>query len=284
MGYTQFSAAVAGIEKGVPITIIAVPTPRDASGIVYLESTGIQEWEDLEGKQVGNFPAGNTGAIVRSALETSGVDPNLVNFVNIQPGSEMSLLTAGRLEVLAGLAGAQDLWLRCSGVAAGSLPAYEAGVELFGQVVVANNSWMEEVGDEAVSKALLGIIKGFGLLKTEPEKALDQMNQLQPDAQTNLAQELASMDPEQGYTGWMMEGGASASTKGFAWIDEEQMQTSLDELARAGLAQAGNSENLDKFATTKYLEDPDVQRAALEVSDADFAPIDKSIREQCKLS
>src|SRR5437764_11699765 len=58
MGYSQLSSVVAGIQEGVPVTILAVIQRRDPSGVIYLEKSGVKDWKDLEGKTVGDFPAG----------------------------------------------------------------------------------------------------------------------------------------------------------------------------------------------------------------------------------
>jgi NitT/TauT family transport system substrate-binding protein len=280
MGYSQLSSVVAGIQEGVPITILAVIQRRDPSGVIYLEKSGVKDWKDLEGKSVGDFPFGTAGPMIKAALKLKGADLDKIRFVTVTPGGEMALLTSGQLELQVGFARAQDLWLGCQGVKAGSLAVWDAGLQVYGQVIIANTEWMKQVGDDAVARALLGVMQGTLLLKTDPPRAMETMTRLQPNAQTDLSQELASLHPE-GYTSWSMEGGDVVQQQGFGWIDRVEMEKSVAGLVQAGLLK--ETGDVSRYYTTKYLEHPAVRAAALEWSRAPYAPIPADIRQKCGL-
>jgi ABC-type nitrate/sulfonate/bicarbonate transport system substrate-binding protein len=281
LGYSQLSSVIAGIQEGVPVTILAVLARRDPSGVISLEKSGVKDWPDLEGQTVGDFPAGVAGPMVKAALRLKGVDPDKVRFVTVTPGGEMALLTSGQLEHQVGFARAQDLWLRCQGVQASSLAVWDAGLQIYGQVIIANTSWIQQVGDEVVTRALLGVVQGATLAKTDPRRALELMAQLQPNAQTDLVQELASLHVE-GYTGWSMEGGDLVKQYGVGWIDRAEMERSVAGLLQAGLLDKPG--DVPGYYTTRYLEQPAVRAAALEWARAPHAATPAEIRQRCGLS
>jgi NitT/TauT family transport system substrate-binding protein len=280
MGYAQLSSVVAGIQEGVPITILAVIQRRDPSAVIVLEKGGVKDWKDLEGKTVGDFPAGTAGPMVRAALKLKGVDLDKIRFVTVSPGGEMALLASGQIEQQAGFARAQDLWLACQGIKARSLAVWDAGLQVYGQVIIANNDWLRQAGDEVVTRALLGAIQGATTLKTDPRGALETMAKLQPNAQTNLTQELASLHPD-GYTSWSMGGGPVVDQQGLGWIDRAELERSLAGLVQAGLLK--ESGDPARYYTTKYLEHPAVRAAALAWSRAAYAPLPADVRQQCGL-
>jgi NitT/TauT family transport system substrate-binding protein len=280
LGYAQLSSVVAGMQEGVPITILAVIQRRDPSGVIYLEKSGVKDWKDLEGKTVGDFPFGTAGPMIKAALKLKGVDLDKVRFVTVTPGGEMALLTSGQLELQVGFARAQDLWLRCQGVKAGSLAVWDGGLQVYGQVIIANTDWIKQVGDDVVARALLGAMQGTVLLKTDPQRAMETMATLQPNAQTDLTQELASLHPE-GYTSWSMEGGDVVTQQGFGWIDRAEMERSVAGLVQAGLLESGG--DVSRYYTTRYLEHPAVRAAALDWTRAPYAPTPADIRQNCGL-
>jgi hypothetical protein len=193
----------------------------------------------------------------------------------------MALLASGQIEQQVGFARAQDLWLACQGVKARSLAVWDAGLQVYGQVIIANNDWLRQAGDEVVTRALLGAIQGATTLKTDPRGALETMAKLQPNAQTNLTQELASLHPE-GYTSWSMGGGPVVDQQGLGWIDRAELERSLGGLVQAGLLKEPGDPA--RYYTTKYLEQPAVRAAALEWARVAYAPLPADVRQQCGLS
>jgi NitT/TauT family transport system substrate-binding protein len=280
MGYAGADSILAGIQQGVPITVVAVMARRDPTGVVYLESSGVKDWKDLEGKTIGNFPFGSTGPLVKAAITLKGVDADKVRFVNVSPGGEMALMSVGQLGLLAGFAGAQDIWLRCAGIPAGHLSTYEAGLELYGQAIIANNDWMRQVGDEVVRRAVLGAIMGATLLKSAPEEALASMMKQQPNTQTDRVQELAGLHPE-GYTNWQYGGGPILERNGVGWVDESEMDKTQQGLIKAGLLNA--AVDVSKVYTNKYLEDAAVKAAALQWVNTPWAPTPADVKQKCGL-
>ena len=118
------------------------------------------------------------------------------------------------------------------------------------------------------------------LLKTDPQRTLETMARLQPNTQTDLTQELASLHPE-GYTGWSMGSGDVLQERGLGWIDRAEMEQSVAGLVQAGLLKEGG--DVSRYYTTRYLEHPAVRAAALDWSRAPYAPTPPEIRQRCGL-
>src|SRR3989338_2615786 len=111
-----------GIQKGMPIKIIAVIQRRDPGGIIFMKDSGIRELKDLVGKRVGQIPTAFYSSFLRTALRQNGFDEQGVRLVNVPPGGEVSLLLERKIDALVAIAGGQDLRLRCKGFEATSIP------------------------------------------------------------------------------------------------------------------------------------------------------------------
>lgn len=98
-GNGGIAAVLQLIEQGAPLTVIGqISGPM--GGVVSLESAGISDWTDLEGKVVGRFPFGSTGPAAEAAMRRKGVDVANVKFRNVQPGSGLKLLLNDTIDAM----------------------------------------------------------------------------------------------------------------------------------------------------------------------------------------
>jgi ABC-type nitrate/sulfonate/bicarbonate transport system substrate-binding protein len=275
----DFSAAVNGIRKGVPITIIAAPGARDPSGVIFTKDSGIRDWVDLKGQRVGYLPGTVSDLLARVVVRQKGLDPSQVNWQTIPPGAQTALLAAGTLKVVAGYAGAQELDLNCKGIGASSLRAFDSGVQSIGQVLVVNSEWAQKVGDDVVAKMLLGAIRGYSFVKTDPEEAVADMAKLTPNIQHDTLLELTRYDENHGFFPWALK--PLDESRGFAALDASYVVKSIATLEDAGVLERSSGSSISSNLTTKYLDDPRVRATAQDWITRKWKPLPESIRRQC---
>jgi NitT/TauT family transport system substrate-binding protein len=281
MGYSALSSVLTAISQGAPVTIIGVVQRRDPAGLTFLTETGIRTLKDVEGKIVGDFPGGTAGALVRLALQRAGVDESSIRFVNVNPGGEVTLLMQKQIQAMAGFAGSQDVRISCQGVPAGAIPVSDFGIDIYGQAVIANTNWVREVGDEVVTRSLLGIIQAARVVKAETGRAVDILTKLNPQRPLDRVQELASAS-NKGFVRLSEDTGSEVLKQhGYGWLDQAEMDRTQDLLLEAGIIQSRTDPA--RLYTTKYLEDPRVKAAAMSWLGATWQELPADVKQQCGL-
>jgi len=279
MGTASIASLMNGIQQGMPIKIIAVIQRRDPTGIIFMKDSGIRELKDLVGKRVGTFPGGFTGSLLRTALRQNGIDEQKIRMVNVPPGGHTSLLLERKIDAVAEFAGAGDVWMRCDGYDTASIPLSAYGLNFYGTAVFVNTKWADQVGDEVVSRALLGIIQGSILVKQDPEQALRIVQKLNPEIQLDRFKEWASLPA---YIRWSWHPESSVLNKqGFGWMDEAEMVKTQKVLVESGQLQ--KEIEVGDYYTNKYLKDSRVNQAAMEMVRIPWPEVPDDVKKKCGL-
>ena len=279
IGLSAIASVAAAIQQGLPIKIIAVSQRRDPAGLVFLKESGIKELKDIIGKRIGNFPAGNPGALLRVALKRAGIDEKAVQIVNVVPGGEVPLLLEKKIDAIAGFSGAQDTWINCQGYEAASIPFANFGLDMYGQAVYVNTKWAEQVGDDVITRALLGIIRGSMLVKRDTEQAIRIVGKLNPGVQIDRFRELSSLNT---YVRWAWNPDSPVVQKqGWGWIDEAEMKKTQQTLLEARMIKKEIDTNT--YYTNKYLQDPQVSQAAMEWARSPWMETPDDVKKKCRL-
>ena len=280
IGYSAMASVAGGIQEGLPIKIIAIGQRRDPAGLVFLKDSGIKELKDVRGKRIGNFPFGHTGAFLRIALKRAGVDEKAVQIVNVPPGGEIPLLLEKKIDAMAGFYLSQDVWINCrGGIEAASIPFANFGLDMYGQAVYVNTKWAEQVGDDVITRALLGIIRGSMLVKRDTEQAIRIVGKLNPGVQIDRFRELSSLNT---YVRWAWNPDSPVIQKrGWGWIDDAEMKRTQQTILEAGLVQKEIDTNA--YYTNKYLQDPQVSQAAMEWARSPWMETPDDVKKKCRL-
>ena len=279
MGYSDTVSLMNAIQQGMPIKILAVIGRRDPTGIVFMKDSGIRDLKDLVGKRVGNFPGGSTGYLLRTALRQNGIDERKVRIVNVPPAGYIPLLLERKIDAVAAFAGGGDTRMRCMGYEATSLPLSDFGLEFYGQAVFVNTKWADQVGDEVVSRALLGIIQGSIIVKQDTEQTLRILQKLNPGIQLDR---FAEWGTQQTFIRWSWHSESPVlNREGFGWMDEAEMVKTQKVLFESGLLQ--KEIETGAYYTNKYLKDPRVHQAAMELVRSPWPEAPDDVKKKCGL-
>jgi NitT/TauT family transport system substrate-binding protein len=282
VGFAGAFITMKSIQEGLPITMIMMVSRRDPTGLIFMQDSGIRTWKDLAGKRIGSFPA---AAQQRQAMLTiakkEGVTEDQMQLVNVDPPASVSQLLQKSIDGFTGFAWAQDVWMRCAGQAgATSLRFADYGFEVSGQAVIANTNWLRTAPEDVVTRFLLGVAQASTSMKQNPEHAFSVMKETNPEAVLDRAQQLAGMAKQGGYVRWQWDPDSRPfKEKGFGWIDSTEISQSQDRLVEAGLLT--QKAEVEKYFTTKYLEDPAVKKAAMDFHTVPWGDIPADVKQQC---
>jgi NitT/TauT family transport system substrate-binding protein len=112
-------------------------------GLYWLKSSGIQSVKDLAGKKIGN-PAGDGARTMWPALAKKvGIDPNSVTWVNIDANAKLSALKAHTVDATTSFFNLHHVFARELGSDMGFLAWKDAGVNPYGNSIIANGAWLK---------------------------------------------------------------------------------------------------------------------------------------------
>ncbi|MGE0035512.1 MAG: ABC transporter substrate-binding protein [Xanthobacteraceae bacterium] len=118
-------------------------------GMYWLKSSGITGVKDLTGKKIGN-PAGDGARTMWPALaKKAGIDPNSVTWVNIDANAKLSALKAKTIDATTSFFNLHHVFARELGSDLGFLAWKDAGVNPYGNSIIANGTWLKANRDKA---------------------------------------------------------------------------------------------------------------------------------------
>jgi NitT/TauT family transport system substrate-binding protein len=120
-------------------------------GLYWLKSSGINSIKDLAGKKIGN-PAGDGARTMWPALaKANGIDPNSVTWVNIDANSKLSALKAKTVDATTSFFNLHHVFARELGNDMGFQAWKDAGVNPYGNSIIANGPWLKANKDKAAA-------------------------------------------------------------------------------------------------------------------------------------
>jgi NitT/TauT family transport system substrate-binding protein len=99
-GLADFGALTKNVAEGVNAVMVMNIFRKNPSGILSLESAGINGPEDLVGKTVGAAPGEGPLATFPAYLATAGIEEDQVTVVNIDPAAKVAALCSGRVDAI----------------------------------------------------------------------------------------------------------------------------------------------------------------------------------------
>src|SRR3954463_1665925 len=109
-------------------------------GLYWLKSSGIKSVKDLSGKKIGN-PAGDGARTLWPALAKKvGIDPNSVTWVNIDANAKLGALKAKTVDATTSFFNLHHVFAREIGDDMGFLAWKDAGVNPYGNSIIANGA------------------------------------------------------------------------------------------------------------------------------------------------
>lgn len=222
LGVGDITALINGIRNGSDITMVASTIDQGISTIWTSADSGITEIEDLAGHTIG-APAGDAGRALFPALaEANGLDPEAVEWVDLQPSAKFQALGTGSVDAIADTwSGAPFIYEALGGEAnAVSMRYSDYGIDLYGHGIFTSGEELE-ADPETVRAFVDASMHGWQDVLAEPEESM-----------TILKKYIAQVDVEQYVTnlGYIADNIDTPRIRenGLGWIDLEKMTSTIE--------------------------------------------------------
>lgn len=160
---------------GMPVVSIHALYTHSPHSLFVLESSGITDFQGLEGKRIGITPGNSHRVYFPKVAERAGTDASQIIWVNTDGAAMAPLLIQGQLDA-APFYSIHHYYQNKAAEAAGEsinvLPFEEVGFAIYAASIVATESLIEE-NPELVQRFLAAIQESFLWARDNPEEACE---------------------------------------------------------------------------------------------------------------
>src|SRR5499427_8833140 len=178
LGLSDMAGVLLFRGKGADLVGVMNVYANSPQGLYWLKSSGIKTVKDLAGKKIGN-PAGDGARTMWPTLAKKvGIDPSSVTWVNIDANAKLGALKAKTVDATTSFFNLHHVFARELGDDMGFLAWKDAGINLYGNSIIANGPWLKANRDKA-EKFIKITQKAFAECAKTPEpcvKALVEAN------------------------------------------------------------------------------------------------------------
>jgi NitT/TauT family transport system substrate-binding protein len=159
------------------LIVVAVPYNKAPFAIVTDKESGIESVQDLEGRTLG-APAGDAPRRLWPVLaEASGIDPDSVEWVTMEPKLRETFLLQGNVDGISGFIYSMMPSLIAGGKTEEDLNIFyykDNGLDFYGNVVMVRKDFLEG-NEEMVSAFLRAYVRGIQDMMMDPEAGLESV-------------------------------------------------------------------------------------------------------------
>jgi NitT/TauT family transport system substrate-binding protein len=149
LGLSDMAGVLLFRGKGADLVGIMNVYANSPQGLYWLKSSGIKSIKDLAGKKIGN-PAGDGARTMWPALaKANGIDPNSVTWVNIDANAKLGALKAKTIDATTSFYNLHHVFTRELKDDMGFQAWKDAGVNPYGNSIIANGPWLAANKDKA---------------------------------------------------------------------------------------------------------------------------------------
>ncbi len=174
LGLSDMAGVLLFRGKGLDLVGLMNIYANSPQGMYWLKSSGITGLKDFPGKKIGN-PAGDGARTMWPALaKKAGIDPNSVTWVNIDANAKLGALKAHTIDVTTSFFNLHHVFARELGDDMGFLAWKDAGVNPYGNSIIANGAWLAANRDKA-DKFIKITQKAFAECAKTPEPCIQAL-------------------------------------------------------------------------------------------------------------
>jgi NitT/TauT family transport system substrate-binding protein len=174
LGLSDMAGVLLFRGKGADLVGVMNVYANSPQGLYWLKSSGIKDVRDLAGKKIGN-PAGDGARTMWPALaKRVGIDPASVTWVNIDANAKLGALKAKAIDATTSFFNLHHVFARELGADMGFLAWKDAGVNPYGNSIIANGAWLKANRDKA-DKFVKITQKAFAECAKKPEPCVEAL-------------------------------------------------------------------------------------------------------------
>jgi NitT/TauT family transport system substrate-binding protein len=149
MGLSDMAVVLNARGKGADLVAVMNVYANSPQGLYWLKSSGIKGVKDFVGKKIGNPPGDAARTMWPAIAKANGIDPNSVTWVNIDANSKLSALKAKSIDATTSFYNIHHIFARELKDDMGFLAWRNAGLNPYGNSIVANGAWLKANRDKA---------------------------------------------------------------------------------------------------------------------------------------
>jgi NitT/TauT family transport system substrate-binding protein len=215
LGLSDMAGVLLFRGKGADLVGLMNVYANSPQGLYWRKSSGIKSAKDLAGKKIGN-PAGDGARTMWPALaKTLGIDPDSVTWVNIAANAKLGALKAGTIDATTSFFNLHHVFARELGDDMGFLAWKDAGVNPYGNSVIANGKWLS-ANKETAGKFVKITQKAFAECTKKPEPCVQAL----VEANSGL---LVKNETDNWHLVTILMNDETARTVALGWHDDKRM-------------------------------------------------------------
>src|SRR5207249_4715207 len=143
LGLSDMAGVLLFRGKGADLVGVMNVYANSPQGLYWLKSSGIKDVRDLAGKKIGN-PAGDGARTMWTALAKKvGIDTASVTWVNIDANAKLGALKSKTVDATTSFFSLHHVFARELGSDMGFLAWKDAGINPYGNSIIANGAWLK---------------------------------------------------------------------------------------------------------------------------------------------
>jgi NitT/TauT family transport system substrate-binding protein len=174
LGLSDMAVVLNARGKGAELVAVMNVYANSPQGLYWLKSSGINSVKDLAGKRIGNPPGDAARTIWPALAKANGIDPGSVIWVNVDANAKLSALKAKSIDATTSFYNLHHVFSRELGADMGFLAWKDAGINPYGNSIVANGAWLKANHDKAAAFVRI-TQKAFADCVAKPEPCIQAL-------------------------------------------------------------------------------------------------------------
>jgi NitT/TauT family transport system substrate-binding protein len=151
LGLADMAVVLVAKGKGADLVGLMNVYANSPQGLYWLKSSGIKGIKDLAGKKIGNPPGDAARAMWPALAKANGIDPASVTWVNVDANAKLAALKSKAIDATTSFYNLHHVFERELGADMGFLPWKDAGVNPYGNTVIAHGPYLQKNKDKVAA-------------------------------------------------------------------------------------------------------------------------------------
>lgn len=220
IGIADAPVAVSGRAKGAEVKIVGILFDQHPNSMFFWKESGITKPQDLVGKTVA-VPASDGHKVMWPAwAQQIGIDPDSVDFVNIEPAAKVGTLSNKQADVVFELYTSMPFFQKAMPAdQVGNILWADHGFDIYAHSIIARDDVISD-RPEVVQAFLDAAYRGWEFALNNPREAIEILNKYHPinvDDYTKNLETASTFFQTERY-----------KTKGIGYIDPERIAATIE--------------------------------------------------------
>lgn len=223
-GFADFFTTVKGVAEGAGVKAIGACLGDGPGAIIALKKSGIRSFKDLEGRSVASSPGNAFGLQLPAVFKAAGLDFGKVKYTEMDIVLKSSALMAGKVDAITGITISEVPAFKVKGVEIDVLE-YRDHLKIVGSGFIAHQDTLRGKPD-TVRRFLRATFRGARDFVRNVPEAVEFLARSHPEIDRATYREQANSS----LTLWAS---AVAKDKGFGWLDEAKVLSTIEVATQA---------------------------------------------------